>query len=283
MEETTQEKDKIQVNVKLFSILGGVLIVALAVGLVVSFKTNAFVGKKAAETAEANRPAEFKVTLLSDSNCEDCFKLDGFLAAIQKENVKFVEQKNIDWKSDEGKVLVEKYKIEKIPTAIFSGEINKNVKLKNAWSGIGEIIDGNFVLHQSMAPYIEVATGETKGKVEVFFLKDDSCADCYDVMGHKQVLGSGFGLPVQNIKVLSVGSGDGLAMKNKYNITMMPTFVLKGEVEAYESLLGIWSKVGTVEKDGTYVFREGVKQMGAYKNMRTGIVVKPVAATSTNQ
>ncbi|OGH71349.1 MAG: hypothetical protein A2921_00450 [Candidatus Magasanikbacteria bacterium RIFCSPLOWO2_01_FULL_43_20b] len=283
MEEAPQSKNTIQLDFKLFYIFGGVLIVALIAGLVVSFKTNAFVGKKAAETAEANRPAEFKVILVEDSSCEDCFKLDGFLAAIQKENVKFAEEKTVDWNGDEGKALVEKYKITKIPTVIFSGEINKNVKLKNAWSGIGEIIEGNFVLRQSLAPYIEVATGEVKGKVEIFFLKDDSCADCYDVMGHKQVLGSGFGLPVQNIKVLSIGSGDGLVMKNKYNITMMPTFVLKGEVEAYESLLNIWDKVGTVEKDGTYVFREGVKQMGAYKNMMTGMVVKPAAVTSTPQ
>jgi len=283
MSDLTKDKDNIHLNFKLFYIFGGILIFALVAGLVISFKTNAFVNKKAAEAEEAARPAEFKVILLSDSSCEDCFKLDGFLAAIQKENVKFVEQKIVDWKSAEGKALVEKYKITKVPTVVFGGEINKNIKLKNAWSGIGEIIDGNFVLRQSMAPYIEVATGETKGKVEIFFLKDDSCKDCYDVMGHKQVLGSGFGLPVQNIKVLSVGSGEGLMMRNKYNITMMPTFVLKGEVEAYESLLSIWSKVGTVEKDGAYVFREGVKQMGAYKNMMTGLVVKPEAAASTAQ
>src|SRR3989338_9862719 len=133
MEEAPQSKNTIQLDFKLFYIFGGVLIVALIAGLVVSFKTNAFVGKKAAETAEANRPAEFKVTLLSDSNCEECFKLDGFLAAIQKENVKFAEEKTVDWKGGEGKALVEKYKITKVPTIIFSGEINKNVKLKNAW------------------------------------------------------------------------------------------------------------------------------------------------------
>ncbi|MBI4992689.1 MAG: hypothetical protein HZC26_00935 [Candidatus Magasanikbacteria bacterium] len=278
-----EEKNTIHLDSKLFYIFGGALIIALVVGLVLSFKTNAFVGKKAAEAAEAARPAEFKATLVDALDCADCFKLDGFLAAVEKENVKFVEKKTIDWKSDEGKALVEKYKITKIPTVIFSGEIDKNVKLKNAWSGIGEIIDGNFVLRQNMAPYIEVATGKTRGKVEIFFLKDDSCAECYDVMGHKQILGSGFGLPTQDTKVLSVGSGEGLMMKNKYNITMMPTFVLKGEVEAYKSLINIWSKVGTVEKDGAYIFREGVKQMGAYKNMMTGMVVKTEAAASSQQ
>jgi len=283
MEEAPQSKNTIHLDFKLFYIFGGILILALVAGLVISFKTNAFVGKKAAEAEEAARPAEFKVVLVEDSGCADCFKMDGFLAAVQKENVKFVEQKTVDWKSDEGKALVEKYKIEKIPTVIFSGEINKNVKLKNAWPGIGEIIDGNFVLRQVMAPYIEVATGETRGRVEIFFLKDDSCADCYDVMGHKQILGSGFGMPIQNIQVLSVGSGEGLMMKNKYNIKMMPTFVLKGEVGVYESLINIWSKVGTVEKDGAYVFREGVKQMGAYKNMMTGMVIKSAAVTSTQQ
>ncbi|MBI4427290.1 MAG: hypothetical protein HY569_02310 [Candidatus Magasanikbacteria bacterium] len=283
MDEAPQSKNTIHLDSKLFYIFGGVLILALVVGLVISFKTNAFVGKKVAEAAEAVRPAEFKATLVDALDCTDCFKLDGFLAAVKKENVKFVEQKNVDWKSDEGKALVEKYKIEKIPTVILSGEINKNVKLKNAWPGIGETIDGNFVLRQTGAPYVEVATGKTKGEVEVFFLTDDSCGECYDVMGHKQILGGGFGIPTENIKVLSIASGEGMMMKNKYNIKMMPTFVLKGEVDVYGGLVNIWSKVGTIEKDGAYVFREGVKQMGAYKNMMTGMVVKPEATTSASQ
>lgn len=283
MDQPLPEKQSAQINTKLFSIFGVILVVALTIGLVVSFKTNTFVSKKIAEAEEAARPAEVKAVLVNDSDCSDCFKLDGFLAMMEKENVKFVEKKNVDWKSDEGKTLVEKYKIEKIPTVILSGEINKNVKLKNAWPQMGEIVDGNFVLRQSAAPYVEVATGKTKGVVEVFFLTDDSCGECYDVMEHKQILGSGFGIPTQNIKVLSIASGEGMAMKNKYNIKMMPTFVLKGDVDVYGGLVNIWSKVGTIEKDGAYVFREGVKQMGAYKNMTTGMVVKPAAATSTAQ
>ena len=113
-----EEKKQIQLNIKLFSTFGGILIVALMVGLVVSFKTNAFVGEKAAEAEEVARSAEVKAIIVNDSNCSDCFKLDGFLAMIEKENVKFIEQKVVDWKSVEGKALVEKYKIEKIPAVI---------------------------------------------------------------------------------------------------------------------------------------------------------------------
>jgi len=41
--------------------------------------------------------------------------------------------------------------------------------------------------------------------------------------------------------------------------------------------------VGTVEKDGTYVFREGVKQMGIYKDLTTNKVIEPVVNTNNPQ
>ncbi|MBU4246431.1 MAG: hypothetical protein ABIF85_06910 [Nanoarchaeota archaeon] len=40
----------------------------------------------------------------------------------------------------------------------------------------------------------------------------------------------------------------------KYNITIVPAMVLSFEASAYSRLSPVWGR-GSIEKDGTYVFR----------------------------
>lgn len=267
------DNKKLDINFKLFAVLGGILLVALTVNMIASFKTGAFVSRKVIEAEEVARPAELRLTVIN-ANCEDCFEMSGFLAGLKQFNVKIVEEKQVEWQSEEGKNLITKYKIDKIPTLLVSGEINKDVNLKNIWPQIGEVVDNNFVLRRVGTPYIEVTSGEKRGGVEIILLKDDTCFDCYDVRAHQQIL-TGFGLPTQNARLLSMSEGEGLTLKNKYSVILAPTFIISGEVEAYPELAQVWSQVGTVEADGAYVFREGVKQMGIYKNLLNGQVIRP--------
>ena len=44
-------------------------------------------------------------------------------------------------------------------------------------------------------------------------------------------------------------------MIKQYALTKIPTIVLSGDIALYEKLTSVWSQVGTVETNGSYVFR----------------------------
>ena len=57
------------------------------------------------------------------------------------------------------------------------------------------------------------------------------------MMEHQQVLERGFACRRRILKI-SVGSGDGLALQ-QYSIVLLPTFILKGDVDAYVDLIDL--------------------------------------------
>src|SRR5665811_2194818 len=97
---------------------------------------------------------------------------------------------------------------------------------------------------------------------------------CYDVANHEIILRQ-FGVPTQDQQVINSQLSDGKELIAKYKIKLVPTIILTGDVGAYPSLINVWSQVGTIEEDGAYIFREGVKQMGIYKDLTTNEIIKP--------
>ena len=53
----------------------------------------------------------------------------------------------------------------------------------------------------------------------------------------------------------------------------MPTIILSKEASAYPRLTAVWKDVGTVEEDGTYIFRK-TELMGVSKDLETGSLIK---------
>ena len=173
--------------------------------------------------------------------------------------------------------MISTYSIEKLPTIIVTGEINKVSSLKELWPKIGQTVSSTFVLRTGGAPYLEVKTGKIRGKVIINLIDDIVCTNCYDVKQHLSIL-SGLGLSVSSTATMDKNSATAQVLINKYAIKLIPTIVLTGDLAAYSNLADIWSEVGTVEKDGAHVFRDGVKLMGTYRDLSTN---KIVIATST--
>ena len=273
---------KFNLTLSLALIAAVVTLLSLILGMVIASQTNSFLNQGIAKAKASNRPAELNVILLKDSNCQDCFDLTTALSTIAEANAKINSPKTVEISSSEGQDLIAKYAITKIPSMLVSGELTKNDKLQTIWSQWGEIKDGTFVLRQIGAPYLEVATSKVRGRVKLTMLTDTSCSQCYDVTQHEAILGQ-FGFEDKAAKVLSVTLNDGQELADEYNIKLLPTIILTGDLEAYPSLIKVWSQVGTVEADGAYVFREGVKQMGTYKNLATNSVINPQPAAPTVQ
>ena len=278
-----QKKFNFSLNLWLIIGLAVVISVSLLGGLILSGKTNLLLSKKIAETEEAQRPANLDLVILTDSTCLDCFDVSSLIeTVIRQENVKINSEKIVEITSPEGIALIDKYNITKAPTFIVSGEIEKDAKLKALSPQLGEIIGDTFILRQVGAPYILPSSGDIKGRIKWVMLTDTSCTQCYDVTRHEAILGQ-FGVPTQDKQLLNSNSSEGRELIAEYKIKLLPTIILTGDLELYQALKAVWPQVGTVEKDGTYVFREGVKQMGIYKDLTTNKVIEPVVNTNNPQ
>ena len=267
-------KNDLSLNWRLVTILAGVTLLSLLFGLATSVRINMFLNKKNIETQEASRPAELEATIIIDANCPDCSNLDQLLAAIEKQNARIAKKEELALTDKKAKKLIKQFKITKVPALLISGELDKSPSLKSLLSKLGKTENGTFVLSQPATPYTLIDSGEIKGRVEVVMLADKSCDECYQVTKHEKILNN-FGINTKNKKMVDAQDPQGQTLIKKYNIKLLHTIILSGDIGTYPALEKIWPKVGTVETDGTYVFRQGVKQMGVYKDLTTNKVIRP--------
>jgi hypothetical protein len=216
------------------------------------------------------------VYLLKDDSCEKCNDLSSLIGQITFSGIKITEQRNISAGSPEGAAFAQKYNINFIPSMILSKEAGVYELIQQAWGQIGsKEADGSYVLRTPYPPFINLTTLETKGLVDVTYLADDSCSDCYDVKTHKEILTSpnSFALIFNSEETVDISGAKGKELIAKYNITMAPAVILSKAAGDYPSSEGL-TQFFSVESDGTYVFRQPAV-LGNYKDLITNEVVRP--------
>lgn len=213
------------------------------------------------------------LTIINDSACSKCSKLAPIVLQLKAAGVSISSEKTIDSSSEEAKALIEKYKIEKLPSLMLSEDASSYEIMKQAWLQMGTVEkDGVHVMRSVNPPYVEVATGKIKGLVALTVLNDSSCRECYDATRHVQILQNGYGVVLESQKTVDISSAEGKELVKKYSITGVPTIIYYG-AEPYESLKQPWLTVGSIEKDGAYIFRDFTNWQGnAYKDLTTGKV-----------
>lgn len=238
-------------------IIIGLALVFLAIAIYdvyIVYTSNAIVNEKIVASKEAARPANIEVTKILAPSCQDCFDISQVENAIRQLNVKASPQRILDYASDEAKQLISKYGIKKIPAMLITGEVEKAGI--SFWNQVGTVeSDGTLVLRFG-APYVDPSTGMEVGKAELVNIVDKTCGSCYNVSIQESILKSGFGFVFSGIKTYDIGSADGARLVSLYNITKVPTILISPDAKYYEGLQQIWKQVGSIEKDGWYVFRE---------------------------
>ncbi|MEI6288083.1 MAG: hypothetical protein WCP18_00650 [bacterium] len=219
-------------------------------------------------------PAKLQVIVINEKNCPQCWDTNLFLEALKNANTNITKTDTFVAGDSNADKLISKYKITKLPTVLVSGELDKDASLSKAWSQLGDITSGTFVLRQVVPPYIDVASGKLKGKISVTYLTDKACTKCYDVFLHDKALQNLSILPVSSTTV-DVSSDQGKALVAKYKIRYAPTILLSGEMSEYASLQQLWSQVGTVASDGAYVFTKLEQMQGSYMDLQTNKLVTP--------
>ncbi|NCN07565.1 hypothetical protein GW933_02615 [Candidatus Falkowbacteria bacterium] len=258
--------------------LGGALVIIIVVLLIVfgGKIKDKLTGKSGAEvnnTGTSQDAPKLRITVVTSKNCEGkCFDINLFLDALKQNGIEELGTETINIEDKQGQDLVNKYGIEKVPTVLISGELDKNPQLAQAWSALGEVIDNVFVFRKLIPPYIEVSTGNLRGNFSLVYLTDEACSGCYDVKLHDTALGN-LGLATTDAKSVDVSSDEGKDLIKQYNISSAPTILLSGDLSEYTGLQQIWPQVGSISDDGTYVFTK-LDEMGSYMNLETGKIIE---------
>lgn len=232
-----------------------------------------------AQRREAARPASLTLTVIVPENCQRCAATKPLVDLIQAQPVSVAGVTTLTATDPQASDLLTQYRLERTPAIIVGGEINKDQKLQQLWQSYGSYVDDVVIIYP-VGIYVETADQRMRGDVSVVLLTDRSCSTCYDV-GINQPILRRFGVPLDQSSVVDVGSDEGRTLIRDYRIRYVPTFVLRGDTDVYQTLKTVWPPVGTTEPDGAMVFRDGVSQMGTYRDLVKGQVITASTTPAT--
>jgi len=104
-----------------------------------------------------------ELILLKDSSCAECYDVKVNKNILARFGIAFAEEKTIDAGSDEGKALIEKYKIKKAPIIIISPEGKYYEDFVSVWDQVGSTeSDGWYIMRtpEVIGPVKDLETGK---------------------------------------------------------------------------------------------------------------------------
>ncbi|MEK6887619.1 MAG: hypothetical protein AABX14_01610 [Candidatus Aenigmatarchaeota archaeon] len=214
------------------------------------------------------------LTRVVDSSCKLCTDLESLVKTFENAGVVISSDTSVEYNSADGKTLTNTYGLREIPAVIVSKNILEYPAMTRIWPQLNATEkNNNYALHLLQPPYRDLAMNRVVGLVDIIYLNDSTCSECYDVMVHKQIVGGSFGAALVNETLLDISSVEGKALVSKYSIKSVPTFVMSPEAKYYSILMEVWPGVGTQDSNGWYVFRNITQMQSNYKDLETGNVV----------
>lgn len=224
------------------------------------------------DTQAGETKGKVTATLVVDASCQKCYPMKTFVNNLKQTGVYFSSEREVQYDTQEGKDLITKYGVQKIPAIIISKDVLEYEAVAQVWPSLNATEkDGNYALHAVSPPYRDLNTSKIRGLVDITMLSDKSCSNCYDVTVHKQILPQ-FGISINDESAFDAGDAEGKALLSKYNITKVPTVLISPDAELYPAFMQVWAQVGDRASDNWYVFRN-VGVMGTYKDLSSGKVV----------
>lgn len=219
------------------------------------------------------------LTFITDSGCAQCLDITQFGSQLEQVGVKISSKSTADAGSSEGKALISRYAITKVPTMLLSEDALAYDVIKQVWPTVGsQEADGMLVFRNVTPPYKDLGTNKVRGLVTITYLTDKSCVECYNVTMHKLVLEQSFGTKFKGEKTADIGTLEGERLAAKYRITKVPTTLLDAEAAVYSALVQAWPQVGSTHPDGTFVFEKiDLLQGVTYKDLSDNTVKNATA------
>ncbi len=205
------------------------------------------------EPAAAAKIPQISLALITAESCPECSNLQEFIGEIEKSGVNITEKVTLDYSTESTKLLVQKYKIERLPALIIKGEVNDSPKLLSLLEPLATLKDGGYIVPALQPPYLELPSGTVKGKVTLTYLTKEDCLTCSNLTMLTTLLKEQ--LQVTKFEEISISSEQGKFLVNNYNITKVPTLIFSKDAFLYPVISSAWNNVGSMEADGTLVMR----------------------------
>ncbi len=215
------------------------------------------------DTGTGQEMGRVTATLITDPSCSQCTDPKTVVENFKKAGVKVKETREVAWNSIDAQNIISQYKITKVPTFIFSPEFDLYDNVKTNWPNFGTIEnDKTYIARNLPLPYRDLSKGQIVGLVDLIYLTDSSCTDCYKAQDvQKPILTKGYGVALRSERTVDISSAEGKSLLTQYGITKVPTILISPEADQYANLKNVWKSVGTVGTDGWYVFT-GFNQLG---------------------
>lgn len=249
----------------------GIAFTASILGALLATKTLSNINFNIAKAAEDARAANIQITKITTPNCADCFNVNAAVANLKKQNAAVGEEKAVNANSETGRLLINKFNIQRLPTYIATGEVTKKT-IEGFIKSNGQVKNNTFIFTKVTPVYVDRASQKEMGRVTATVLTDPTCAQCIDlkltVNAYKRA-----GIKITDITELAWNSAEGQALISRYAITKVPTFILSKDIDLYEPVRAVWTRMGTVEADKTYVARNiSLPYRDLEKNQIAGLV-----------
>lgn len=239
--------------------------------------------------AEKRYVGKVSLTVLDEQTCAICFNMTALVEQLEQTGIKIVRKTLVKPSSAEGKALVDKYSVEKLPSIILSKDALQYDFISQVWPSVGsEEPDGNLVLRMVYPPFVNVSNGNVEGQVELTVIEDATCAECYNTSILTELFKNGLNMNIKDTKRIDVTSTRGKLLLKKYNITAVPTVVASKDTQHYAIIYEVWNQLGTIEKDGSLVLRQIAileKALGtpvSYRNLTSGAIETSSTAPATD-
>lgn len=216
-----------------------------------------------------------KVSIINiiDSSCSECTKLDTFSNVLKKVGVFIKDEKSVEYNSQEGKELIQKFGIKHVPAVLISNDINFYPSIQEQLIQLdAKEKNGFYATHSTIPPYRNLTSDKIVGLVNLIIIKDSSCNQCYDVSVNKQIL-LRFGMYIDKENTYDITSKEGKDLIAKYKITKVPIIIVSSDAAVYSSFVKAWDDVGSIENDGWYIMRNP-ELLGTYKDLTTNKIVE---------
>ncbi|MBI4174719.1 MAG: hypothetical protein HY517_03665, partial [Candidatus Aenigmarchaeota archaeon] len=215
------------------------------------------------------------LTRIHDTSCAQCSSIEPIINSLKQAGVVVKNERTVEYNSAEGQQLISAFGVKEIPATVISKEVLDYPAVAEIWSQLNATEkNGSYALHVLQPPYRSLPENRIVGLVDVIYLNDSSCTNCYNVLIHREILGTNFGIYLANETVVDLNSTAGKSVLSRYNITVVPTFVMSPDAKYYTGLNQVWPSVGTVDS-GWYVFRNVTVIGGIYKDLSTGKTIVP--------
>ncbi len=191
------------------------------------------------------------ITQITADDCEKCAEIGVIVDALQGNGMYLEELIVIDY--TEASELISLYEIENVPVLLIEG-LSEYTDLYQAILSTSTEINGKIV-YQEQVPYLQLSNKEVRGLINLTYVDDPTCENCYDPILHKGALQQ-LGLYIDVETTVYTNESLGLELITKYNITKVPTVIINGDFDAYIGFSEFWINFGTIESDSSHIFRE---------------------------